>query len=141
MNINTQTVKQLSEKAREGRRRRQRERRRRQRQQELCNNEYDYDEFCERSKFIIIDPKFTFLKKVDSCELHTKLAQIYSEHNTSVPSNLKTYAFNKKFKKLDEFIAQTPPTDNINDFQISGGDLCYGKKIYNTMKDDPNPEL
>jgi hypothetical protein len=156
MNINTQTVKQLSEKAREGRRRKQRERRRRQRQQEQYINEYNfdddnddnndnyyyyYDEFCERSKFIIIDPKFTFLKKVDSCELYTKLAQIYSEHNTSVPSNLKTYAFNKKFKKLDEFIAQTPPTDNINDFQISGGDLCYGKKIYNTMKDDPNPEL
>jgi hypothetical protein len=154
MNINTQTVKQLSEKAREGRRRRQRERRRRQRQrqQEQYINEYNfdddnddnndnyyYDEFCERSKFIIIDPKFTFLKKVDSCELHTKLAQIYSEHNTSVPSNLKTNALNKTIKQLDEFIAQTPPTENINDFQISGRDLYEGKKLYNTMKDDPEP--
>jgi len=140
MNTNktTQPVKQLSEKAREGRRRRQRERRRRQRQQEQCNNEYDfYDDifydYCRRSNFIVCDDKFNYLKKVDSSELHTKVAQIYSEHNSSVPSNLKT------MKKLDEFIAQTPPTENINDFKISGRDLYDGKKLYNTMKDDPEP--
>lgn len=90
-NMNTQPVKQLSEKAREGRRRRQTERRRRRRQRERvqCNNEYDLDdfddyncyEFCELSKFMVIDPKFDFLKKVDTSELNTKLAQIYSEHN------------------------------------------------------------
>jgi len=154
MNTNktTQPVKQLSEKAREGRRRRQRERRRRQRQQEQCNNEYDFnddddddehyydyydDYYCRRSNFIVCDDKFNYLKKVDSSELHTKLAQFYSEHNSSVPSNLKTHAFNKTIKKLDEFIAQTPPTENIRDFQISGRDLYEGKKLYNTMKDEP----
>lgn len=85
-NMNSQPVKQLSEKVREGRRRRQKERRRRQRERVQCNNEYDLDdyycyEFCELSKFMVIDPKFDFLKKVDTSELNTKLAQIYSEHN------------------------------------------------------------
>ena len=161
MNTNktTQHVKQLSEKAREGRRRRQRERRRRQRQQEQCKNEYDFDDddddddkhyydehyydifddYYRRSNFIVCDNKFNYLKKVDSSGVHTILAQIYSEHNSSAPSNLKTHAFNKTIKKLDEFIAQTPPTENIRDFQISGRDLYDGKKLYNTMKDDPEP--
>jgi hypothetical protein len=155
MNTNNKPRRKLSEKAKEGRRRRQRERRRRQREQreEQCNNEYDFDDddadadyyldifddYYRRSNFIILDDKFNFLKKVDSSELHTKLAQIYSEHNSSVPSNLKTHAFNKTIKKLDEFIAQTPPTENIRDFQISGRDLYDGKKLYNTMKDDPEP--
>ena len=145
--MTTQPVKQHSEKAREGRRRRQRERRRRQREQreEQCNNEYDFDDddifddYYRVSNFIICDDKFNFLKKVDSSELHAKLAQIYSENNSSVPSNLKTYALNKTIKKLDEFIAQTPPTENINDFYISGIDLYEGKNLYNTMKDDPEP--
>jgi len=124
MNTNktTQPVKQLSEKAREGRRRRQRERRRRQREQEKRNKECDFDDYdadadyyldifddyyCRRSNIIVCDDKFNYLKKVDCSELHTKLAQIYSEHNSSVLSNLKTYPLNKTFKQLDEFIAQT----------------------------------
>jgi hypothetical protein len=156
MNTNktTQPVKQLSEKAREGRRRRQRERRRRQRQQELCNNEYDFDDYdadadyyldifddyYRRSNIIVCDDKFNYLKKVDFSELHTKLAQIYSEgNNSSVLSNLITYPLNKTFKQLDEFIAQTSPSENIDDFKISGIHLYEGKKLYNTMKDDPEP--
>jgi hypothetical protein len=155
MNTNktTQHVKQLSEKAREGRRRRQRDRRRRQRQQEQCNNEYDYDDdydadadyyldifddYYRRSNIIVCDDKFNYLKKVDCSELHTKLAQIYSEgNNSSVLSNLIRYPLNKTFKKLDDFIAQTPPTENIRDFQISGIHLYEGKKLYNKMKDNP----
>jgi hypothetical protein len=153
MNTNNKPRRRLTEKAREGRRRKQRERRRKQREQreEQCNNEYDFDDdehyyddifhdYYRRSNFIICDDKFNFLKKVDSSELHTKLAQIYSEHhNSSVLSNLKTYPLNKTIKKLDEFIAQTPPTENIDDFKISGRDLYDGKKLYNTMKDDPEP--
>ena len=155
MNTNNKPRRKLSEKAKEGRRRRQRERRRRQREQreEQCNNEYDFDDddadadyyldifddYYRRSNFIVCDDKFNFLKKVDSSQLHTKLPQIYSEHNSSVLSNLKTYPLNKTIKKLDEFIAQTPPTENIDDFQISGRDLYDGKKLYNKMKDDPEP--
>jgi hypothetical protein len=149
MNTNNKPRRTLSEKAKEGRRRRQRERRRRRQREEQCNNEYDadadyyldiFDDYYLRSNFIICDDKFTFFKKVDSSELHTKLAQIYSEHNnSSVLSNLKTYPLNKTIKKLDEFIAQTPPTEKINDFKISGRDLYDGKKLYNTMKDDPEP--
>jgi hypothetical protein len=151
MNTNNKPRRTLSEKAREGRRRKQRERRRRQREQreEQCNNDDDadadyyldnFDDYYRRSNFIICDDKFNFLKKVDSSELHTKLAQIYSEHhNSSVLSNLKTYPLNKTIKKLDEFIAQTPPTENINDFKISGIYLYEGKKLYNKMKDDPEP--
>jgi hypothetical protein len=138
MNTNNKPRRTLSEKAKEGRRRRQRERRRRQKEQreEQCNNEYDfYDDifydYYRRSNFIVCDDKFNYLKKVDSSELHTKVAQIYSEHNSSVPSNLKT------MKKLDEFIAQTPPTEKINDFKISGIHLYEGKKLYNKMKDNP----
>ena len=78
------------------------------------------------------------MKKVDCSELHTKLAQIYSEgNNSSVLSNLIRYPLNKTFKKLDDFIAQTPPTENIRDFQISGIHLYEGKKLYNKMKDNP----
>jgi len=151
MNTNNKPRRTLSEKAREGRRRKQRERRRRQREQreEQCNNDDDadadyyldnFDDYYRRSNFIICDDKFNFLKKVDSSELHTKLAQIYSEHhNSSVLSNLKTYPLNKTIKKLDEFIAQTPPTENIDDFKIPGIVLYEGKNLYNKMKDDPEP--
>jgi hypothetical protein len=90
MNTNktTQPVKQLSEKAREGRRRRQRERRRRQREQEKRNNECDFDDYDDFDDFIICDDKFDYLKKVDCSELHTKLAQIYFENNSSVLSKI-----------------------------------------------------
>jgi hypothetical protein len=144
MNTNTKP-RQRSEKAKEGRRRRQRERRRRQREQRRNEDETDddddghyydiYEDLCERTKFIICDDKFRDCKK-DFEELSRKMAQIFaSQNSSSVPNNLKTY----EFKLLDEFIAKTPPSDKLNQFKISGKDLYYGKKLYNQMKDDPEP--
>jgi hypothetical protein len=145
MNTNTQP-RQRSEKAKEGRRRRQRERRRRQREERrqhyIWTNDDDdghyydiYEDLCERTKFIICDDKFSGCKK-DFEELSRKMAQIFtSQNSSSVPNNLKTY----KFKLLDEFIAKTPPSDNLNQFKISCRDLYNGKKLYNQMKDNPNP--
>ena len=146
MNTNTQPI-QRSEKAKEGRRRRQRERRRRQREQRKNEDEWDYDDdddghcydiyedLCERYKFIICDDKFRGCKK-DFEELSRKMPQIFAEQNSSsVPNNLKTY----KYLLLDEFIAKTQPTEGICQFQISGRDLYDGKKLYNQMKDNPNP--
>jgi hypothetical protein len=151
MNTNTKP-RQRSEKAKEGRRRRQRERRRRQREERrqhyiwTNDEEWDYDDddghyydiyedLCERTKFIICDDKFSGCKK-DFEELSRKMAQIFtSQNSSSVPNNLKTY----EFKLLDEFIAKTPPSDNLNQFKISCRDLYNGKKLYNQMKDNPNP--
>lgn len=148
--MNTKPVKQLSEKAKEGRRRRQRERRRRQREErrehyKWTNDDWDYDDddghyyhiyddLCKRSKFIICDDKLRGCEK-DFKDLSTKMAQIFAEQNSSVPNNLITY----EFKLLNEFIAKTPPTEGIRQFQISYKDLYYGKKLYNQMKDDPEP--
>ena len=145
MNTNTQP-RQRSEKAKEGRRRRQRERRRRQREQRKNEDEWDYDDddghcydfydyLCERSNFIICDDKFRGCDK-DFKDLSTKMPQIFAEHNSSsVPNNLKTY----KYLLLDEFIAKTQPTEGICQFRISGRDLYDGKKLYNQMKHDPEP--
>lgn len=143
MNMNTQP-RVRSEKAKEGRRRRQRERRRRQREQRKNKDEWDYDDsdddghyydiyddLCERCNFIICDDKLRGCEK-DFEKLSTKMAQIFAEHNSS---SVKTYTF----KLLDEFISKTPPTEGIRQFQISGKDLYYGKKLYNQMKDNPNP--
>ena len=151
MNTNTQP-RQRSEKAKAGRGRRQRERRRRQREErrqhyKWTNDKWDYDDddgdgiydiyedLCERYKFIICDDNFRGYKKGFE-ELSRKMPQIFAEQNSSsVPNNLKTY----EFKLLDEFIAKTPPTEGICQFQISGRDLYDGKKLYNQMKDNPNP--
>ena len=144
-NMNTKPVKQLSEKAREGKRRRQQERRRRQREERKNEDKWDYDDYddddddiydylCERSNFIICDDKFRGCEN-DFNELSTKMAQIFAEQNSSVPNNLKTY----KYVLLDEFISKTQPTEGICQFKISGKDLYDGKKLYNQMKDDPDP--
>jgi hypothetical protein len=137
----------LSEKAKEGRGRRQRERRRRQREQLSYFREWDYDEYdynylyCDykddyyRPNLIFCDNKFRRCYNKDLNELSRKMTQIFTENNTSIPNNLKTY----KCVLLDEFIAKTPPTNGITEFQISGRDLYEGKKLYNTMKDNPDP--
>lgn len=146
MNTNTQP-RERSEKAKEGRRRRQRERRRRQREErrqiyKWTNDAWDYDEhdghyydiyddLCERNKFIICDDKFRGCEK-DFEKLSIEMAQIFAAQNSS---SVKTY----EFKLLDEFIAKTPPTEGIRQFQISCKDLYYGKKLYNQMKDNPEP--
>ena len=148
MNTNTQP-RILSEKAREGRRRRQRERRRRQREQRKNEDEWDYDDdghyydiyedLCERNKFIICDDKFRGRDK-EFNELSTQMEKIFIERNRRFMSNIKKCCFLViDVKKLDEFIAKTPPTDDLGQFQISGRDLYDGKKLYNKMKDDPEP--
>jgi hypothetical protein len=59
--------------------------------------------------------------------------QIYAERNSETNKQ-------KIYDELDKFIAETPPSDNILDFSISDRDLCDGKNMYNTMKNDPNPK-
>jgi hypothetical protein len=50
------------------------------------------------------------------------------------------YDRNKKmYEYLDKFISETPPSDNIHEFQISCRDLRDGKKMYNKMRNDPFP--
>ena len=149
MNTNTQP-RILSEKAREGRRRRQRERRRRQREQRKNEDEWDYDDddddiydiyeyLCERNKFIICDDKFRGRDK-EFNELSTQMEQIFIDRNKHFMSNIKKSCFLViDVKILDEFIAKTPPTDDLDQFKISGRDLYDGKKLYNKMKDDPEP--
>jgi len=61
------------------------------------------------------------------------VAQIYAERNSETHKQ-------KLYDELDKFIAETPPSDNIRDFSISDRDLCDGKNMYNTMKNDPNPK-
>lgn len=148
MNTNTQP-RILSEKAREGRRRRQRERRRRQREQRNNQDKWDYDDdddiydiyddLCERNKFIICDDKFRGRDK-EFNELSTQMEQIFIERNKRFMSNIKKCCFLViDVKILDEFIAKTPPTDDLDQFKISGRDLYDGKKLYNKMKNDPEP--
>ena len=151
MNTNTQP-RILSEKAREGRRRRQRERRRRQREQRNNQDKWDYDDsdddghyydiyddLCERNKFIVCNDKFRGRDK-EFNELSTQMEQIFIERNKHFMSNIKKSCFLViDVKILDEFIAKTPPTEGICQFKISGRDLYDGKKLYNQMKDNPNP--
>ena len=155
MNMNTNSQpRERSEKAKEGRRRRQRERRRRQREERRqhykWNNDdeesdddghyYDiYEDLCERNKFIICDDKFSGCYK-DFNKLSTQMEQIFIERNKHFISNIKKSCFLViDVKILDEFIAKTPPTDDLGQFNISGRDLYDGKKLYNKMKNDPEP--
>lgn len=115
MNTNSQP-RERSEKAKEGRRRRQRERRRRQREErrqiyKWTNDDWDYDDIYE-----------------DLCE-RNKFIICYDKFRGCY----------NKFTLLDEFIAKTPPSDNLNQFQISCRDLHNGKKLYNQMKNGPEP--
>ena len=151
MNMNTNSQpRERSEKAKEGRRRRQRERRRRQREQRKNEDEWDYDDddddiydiyeyLCERNKFIVCDDKFRGRDK-ELNELSTQMEQIFIERNKHFMSNIKKSCFLViDVKILDEFIAKTPPTDDLGQFNISGRDLYDGKKLYNKMKNDPEP--
>ena len=61
------------------------------------------------------------------------LAQIYAQRNSETHKQ-------KIYDELDKFIAETPPSDNIGQFDISCRDYCDGKKMYNEMKNDPNPK-
>jgi hypothetical protein len=57
--------------------------------------------------------------------------QIYAERNSETHKQ-------KMYDELDKFITENEP-ENIREFAISGIDLCHGKKMYNEMKNDPNP--
>ena len=147
MNINKAQPVKRSEKAKEGRRRRQRERRRRQREQRKNEDEWDYDDsddhiydiYWERSNFIVCDDKFRGRDK-EFNEVSTQMEQIFIDRNRSLLSNIKKCCFLViDVKILDEFIAKTPPTDDLGQFNISGRDLYDGKKLYNKMKNDPEP--
>jgi len=61
------------------------------------------------------------------------VAQIYAERNSETNKQ-------KIYYELDKFISENEPTENIREFAISGRDLCDGKKMYNIMKNDPNPK-
>jgi len=61
------------------------------------------------------------------------VAQIYAEQNSETHKQ-------KIYDELDKFITDNEPTENIREFAISGRDLYDGKKMYNTMKNDPNPK-
>ena len=64
--------------------------------------------------------------------LHTIIAKIFAERN-SEKNKQKMYDY------LHEFISKTPPTNGISRFQISDRNLYDGKQLYNTMKNDPEP--
>jgi len=141
MSINTKP-RILSEKAKEGRRRRQRERRRRQREERRqhyiwTNDKWYSDDLCERSNFIVCYDKFRGRDK-EFNEVSTQMEQIFIERNRRFLSNIRKLSFLViDVKILDEFIAKTPPTDDLGQFYISGRDLYDGKKLYNKMKNDP----
>ena len=69
----------------------------------------------------------------DDNGLSRLVAQIYAERNSETHKQ-------KIYDELDKFITDNEPTENIREFAISGRDLCDGKKMYNTMKNDPNPK-
>jgi hypothetical protein len=63
-----------------------------------------------------------------------------AENNSEKYKQTK-YEHNKNmYEDLDKFISETPPTDNMREFQISGRDLRDGKKMYNEMKNAPYPD-
>jgi hypothetical protein len=68
----------------------------------------------------------------DDNGLSRLVAQIYAERNSETHKQ-------KKYDELDKFIAENKPTENIHQFAISDRDLYDGKKMYNEMKNDPNP--
>lgn len=136
MNI---TSRILSEKAKEGRRRRQRERRRRQREERKNEDYYDcfdipgFDDYdlYGRHNFIVCEGRDKESRQME---------KIFIERNRGFLSNIRNHCFSViDVKIIDDFIAKTQPTDNLRQFQISGRDLCNGKKLYNQMKDDPEP--
>ena len=69
----------------------------------------------------------------DDNGLSRLVAQIFAERNSETHKQ-------KIYDELDKFITDNEPTENIRDFAISGRDLYDGKKMYNTMKNDPNPK-
>jgi hypothetical protein len=58
--------------------------------------------------------------------------QIYAERNSETHKQ-------KIYDELDKFISENEPAENIRQFDISDRDYCDGKKMYNEMKNDPNP--
>jgi hypothetical protein len=68
----------------------------------------------------------------DDNGLSRLVAQIYAERNSETHKQ-------KIYDELDKFISETHPSDNIRQFDISDRDYCHGKKMYNEMKNDPNP--
>ena len=60
-------------------------------------------------------------------------AQIYAERNSETHKQ-------KIYDELDKFISKNKPAENIRQFDISDRDYCDGKKLYNKMKNDPNPK-
>jgi len=59
--------------------------------------------------------------------------QIYAERNSETNKQ-------KLYDELDKFISENEPAENIRQFDISDRDYCDGKKMYNKMKNDPNPK-
>jgi hypothetical protein len=59
--------------------------------------------------------------------------QIYAERNSETHKQ-------KKYYELDKFISENEPAENIRQFDIPDRDYCDGKKMYNKMKNDPNPK-
>lgn len=61
------------------------------------------------------------------------VAQIFAEQDSQ--------AYKQKiYDILDIFISENKPAENIHDFDISGRYLCDGKKMYNKMKNEPDPK-
>ena len=69
----------------------------------------------------------------DDNGLSRLVAQIYAERNSETHKQ-------KIYDELDKFISENEPAENIGQFDISGRDYCDGKKMYNKMKNDPNPK-
>ena len=61
------------------------------------------------------------------------VAQIFAEENSQAYKQ-------KMYENLDKFISENEPTEKIRQFDISYRDLNNGKKMYNEMKNDPNPK-
>jgi hypothetical protein len=61
------------------------------------------------------------------------VAQIYAERNSETNKQ-------KIYYELDKFISENEPAENIRQFDIPDRDYCDGKKMYNKMKNDPNPK-
>jgi hypothetical protein len=59
--------------------------------------------------------------------------QIYAERNSETNKQ-------KLYDELDKFISENEPAENIRQFDIPDRDYCDGKKMYNKMKNDPNPK-
>ena len=83
-----------------------------------------YDDFDEDTYYD--DPYY------DDNPLSRLVAQIYAERNSETHKQ-------KIYDELDKFIAENEPAENIRQFDISDRDYCDGKKMYNEMKNDPNP--